>query len=202
MVFKEKYRKVGIYLQVEKKLENKNLELEEVEIKLETKKSELEQINEKISVKKSELESLKTEIIELKDFINQNFKEEFKECDYKVDITNCYIIGLYGKKYIALRKQNVYTLANGYFNVEIYRYYDVLNINSNKYKYLCEYRCGNDCYNYFSPTIVGQKPNYEEHILRVYPELSIFLDNKVPNTYLKKIYYEVNDLGNKKHIKV
>lgn len=207
MKFKEQYRKVGIYLQIEEKLENKNLELEKVEIKLKTKKSELEGINEKISEKKSELEALKTEIIELKDLINQNFKEELMDGDYKVDITNCYIIDLHGKKYITLRKHDVkrsdwYTLASGYYNVEIYRYYDALDINNNKYKYLYEYRYGHDDNNCLAPKTIGQKPDYEEHILEVYPELSIFADNKVPNTYLKKIYYEVNDLGNKKLIKV
>lgn len=56
MEFKENYRKLGIYLQVEEKLKSKNFELEE--------------IDKKISAKKSELESLKNEVIELKDFIN------------------------------------------------------------------------------------------------------------------------------------
>ena len=207
MKFKEKDRKIDVCLQIEEKLENKSLELEEVEIKLKNKQSELEAINKKISVKQFELKALKTEIIELKDFISQNFKEEFKEYDYKVDITNCYIIGLHGKKYIVLRKHSIersdwYTLATGYYNVKTYRYYDALNINDNKYKYLHEYRYGYYDYNCFDSEIVGQKPDYEEHILKVYPELSIFADNKVPNTYLKKIYYEVNDLGNKKLIKV
>lgn len=208
MRFKEKFRKVGIYFQVEEKLENKNLELEEVEIKLETKKAELEEISKKISLKKAELESLKTEAIELKDFINQNFKDEFKEYDYKIDITDCYIIGFHGKKYITLKKHSVdrsdwYTLATGHYNVEIYRYYDALNVNINEKtsKYLYEYRYGHDDNNHFPPKIIGQAPDYEEHILKVYPELSVFADNKVPNTYLKKIYYEVNDLGNKKLIK-
>lgn len=206
MSFKERYRKVGIYFQVEEKLENKKLELEEAEIQLEKKKAELEEFSRKISLKKAELQSLKTEVIELKDFINQNFKEEFKEYDYKIDITNCYIIGLHGKKYIALRKHSTErsdwcTPATGHYNVEFYSYYDVLNINGNKYKYLCGYRYGHDDYNCFAPRIVGQKPDYEERILEAYPELSIFVDNKVPNTYLKKIYYEVNDLGNKELIK-
>ena len=62
MEFKENYRKLGIYLQVEEKLKSKNFELEE--------------IDKKISAKKSELESLKNEVIELKDFINQKFKED------------------------------------------------------------------------------------------------------------------------------
>ena len=149
MEFKENYRKLGIYLQVEEKLKNKNFELEEINKKLSSKKSELEEIDEKISSKKSELELLKNEVIELKDFINQKFKEEFKECDYEVDISNCYIIGLHGKKYIALRKCNSvrsewYTMATGHFNVKIYTYYDVLNINDSKYKYLCGYKYGYD----------------------------------------------------------
>lgn len=207
MGFKENYRKLGIYLQVEEKLENKNFELEEINKKISVKKSELEEIDEKISSKKSELELLKNEVIELKDFINQKFKEEFKECDYEVDISNCYIIGLHGKKYIALRKCNSvrsewYTLATGHFNVKIYTYYDVLNINDSKYKYLCGYKYGYDDNNVFPPKIEGHKPEYEKHILEVYPELSAFYDNQVPNTYLKKIYYEINDLGNKKLLKL
>lgn len=194
MGFKENYRKLGIYLQVEEKLKSKNFELEE--------------INKKIFAKKSELESLKNEVIELKNFINQKFKEEFKEYDYKVDITNCYIIGLNGKKYIASRIHNVvrsnwYTLATGNYNIKKYKYYDVLNINDdNKCRYLCGYVYGYDDNKILTPKIVGYKPEYEKHILEVYPELSVFADNRVPNTYLKKIYYEINDLGNKKLLKL
>lgn len=193
MEFKENYRKLGIYLQVEEKLKSKNFELEE--------------IDKKILAKKSELESLKNEVIELKDFINQKFKEEFKEYDYKVDITNCYIIGVHGKKYIAIRIHNVvrsnwYTLATGNYNIKNYKYYDVLNVNDSKCRYLCGYVYGYDDNNFLSPKIKGQKPDYEEHILEVYPELSAFYDNRVPNTYLKKIYYEINDLGNKKLLKL
>lgn len=191
--FKENYRNIGIYLQVEEKLKSKNFELEE--------------IDKKISAKKSELESLKNEVIELKDFINQKFKEEFKEYDYKVDITNCYIIGVHGKKYIAIRIHNVvrsnwYTLANGNYNIKNYKYYDVLNVNDSKCRYLFGYVYGYDDNKFLSLKIKGQKPDYEEHILEVYPELSAFYDNRVPNTYLKKIYYEINDLGNKKLLKL
>lgn len=221
MGFKENYRKLGIYLQVEEKLKNKNFELEEINKKISVKKSELEEIDEKISVKKSELEEidekisskklelelLKNEVIELNDFINKKFKEDFKKCDYEVDIANCYIIGLHGKKYIALRKCNSvrsewYTMATGHFNVKIYTYYDVLNIDDSKYKYLCGYKYCYDDKNVFPPKIEGHKPEYEKHILEVYPELSAFYDNQVPNTYLKKIYYEINDLGNKKLLKL
>lgn len=207
MGFKGNYRKLGIYLQVEEKLKNKNFELEEINKKLSSKKSELEEIDEKISSEKSELELLKNEVIELKDFINKKFKEDFKKCDYEVDIANCYIIGLHGKKYIALRKCNSvrsewYTMDTGHFNVKIYTYYDVLNINDSKYKYLCGYKYGYDDENVFPSKIVGYKPEYEKHILEVYPELSAFYDDRVPNTYLKKIYYEINDLGNKKLLKL
>lgn len=67
------------------------------------KKLKLDEIDKKISEKKSELESLKTEIMELKNFIDQKFESgEFKS-DYNVDITDCYIIGLHGKKYITRR---------------------------------------------------------------------------------------------------
>lgn len=50
------------------------------------KKLKLDKIDKKISEKKSELESLKTEIMELKNFIDQKFESgEFKS-DYNVDI--------------------------------------------------------------------------------------------------------------------
>lgn len=164
------------------------------------------EIGEEISKKRSELELLKTECIELKDFINSKFKEEFLEYDYKVDITNCYIISIGGKKYIARRKHitertNSYTLIGGTFILETYQYYDVLNVVDKKFKYLGEYRCVHDNHNSFSSRFAGEKPDYEEHLLKFYPELAFFVDNKVPNTYLKKIYYEVNELGSKKLIK-
>ena len=45
---------------------------------------------------------------------------------------------------------------------------------------------------------MGDKLDYEEHILEVYPELANFVNDMVPNAYLKKIYYEINDLSSKK----
>lgn len=208
MKFKERIKKIDLFFNIEKELEIKNLELKEIEQKISNNKGELEKINQKISNKKTELESLKTEILELKDFINSKFKEEFKEYDYKVNIINCYIISINGKKYITLKKHETsrcdwYTLGGGHYNVEYYLYYDVLSVdNKGKYKYLYEYRYGHfDNVDFYPLKFKGQKPDYEEHILKVYPELSIFIDNYVPNTYLKKIYYEINDLSNKKLIK-
>lgn len=206
MSIKDRFKKVKIYFQVEERLEDKKSELTEIERQVNIKKAELEETETAISRKKEELSSLKTEVADLKDYINQKFKDEFQDCDYEVDITNCYIIELNGKKYITLRKHSKersewYTLATGSYNVETFIYYDVLNVNNNKYRYLTEYRYGHDDHNYFSPRIIGEKPEYEERLLEVYPDLCLFADNKVPNTYLKKIYYEINELGNKRLIK-
>ena len=164
----------------------------EIEKEVQTKRLELDEINRNLESKKIELESLKTEIIELKDFMNSKFKEEFEEYDYEVDITNCYVIGMNGKKYITLRKHssirsNWSTLATGCYNVEVYSYYDVLNVNNKKYKFLFEYSYSHDDNNCLKPRLVGEKPDYEEHILEFYPDLKIFADNYVPNTYLKEI---------------
>lgn len=190
MNFKEKLEE---YVQVEKKLENKNLELKK--------------IDKRIAKKKSELESLKWEISKLGNLFNNEFKEKFKEYDYEVDITDCYIIGLNGKKYITLKTHNTnksgkYNLITGNYNIEIYRYYDILDVKDNKFKYLHEYKYGHfDNRGYFAPTIIGNKPDYEKHILDIYPELIFLEDNKVPNTYLEKIYCEINSLNDKQLIK-
>lgn len=111
MKFKERLKNIKLFFNIEKELQMKLLQLEE------------------INKKKLELQSLKTETIELKDFINSNFKDEFKDYDYKVNIINCYIISINGKKYISVRsketsKSDCYTLATGH------------------YKYLYEYKCG------------------------------------------------------------
>lgn len=213
MKFKERLNQIKTYINIEEELKTKNSELaeleiklSEIEIKLETRKSELEKTKNKISQNKSELESLKTEIIELKDFINSKFKQEFNKYDYRVDITNCYIISLNGKKYITTKEHNtkltdLSNLAYGIFKVEIYTYYDVLNVTDNQYKYLHDYNYAHFDNTSFATKITGVKPDYEKHILEVYPELKLFTDNLVPNTYLKKIYYEINDLGSNKLIK-
>lgn len=206
MEFKERLEKVKLYYEVEEKLETKSEELESVERKLKNKKRELEQISDNISKKKSELELLKIEVIELKDFIDEEFKEEFEKSDYYVNITNCYIIGLHGKKYIAFKNHSTkrgefFDVATGYYYIEQYEYYDVLNVEEHQYKLIHEYSYGHYEHGYFQPKTFGEKPDYEEHILEVYPELSRFVNNNVPNTYLKKIYFEINDLGNKKLVK-
>lgn len=209
MKFKEKLKQIELFLNIEKELQEQSLQLEEFNKKIIQGKYELGKIKEDIIKKELELQSLKTESIELKDFINSNFEEEFKDYDYKVNIKNCYIISINGKKYISSRSRTTntsdwYTLATGHYNVETYRYYDVLNLDENrKYKHLYNYEHGyfdkNSYYN--GERFINEKPDYEVHILELYPELSIFADDCVPNTYLKKIYYEVNNLGEKNLIK-
>lgn len=206
MKFKERLKQIELFFNIEKELQEESLQLEKIQQKITQSKDKLNKIKEDIIKKELELQSLKTESIELKDFINFNFKEEFEDYDYKVDITHCYIISINGKKYISLRSHKIdksdwYTLATGYYNVEIYRYFDTLSLDKNgKYKYLYKYAHGffdnNDLERF-----INEKPDYEVHILNLYPELSIFVDNYVPNTYLKKIYYEVNDLSKKNLIK-
>ncbi len=183
---------VEYLIYTDKKIENRKMELKEIEKNIENKNSELEDVEKNISKKKAKLESLKTETNELEDFINSKFKETFKECDYTVDIKNCYIVGMNGKKYIAIRNcdiktSDLYTLATGYFIIESYKYYDALNINNGNFKFFNSYVCIHpECSSTYAPRFEGQKPDYEEHILNVYPELIAFEDNKVPNTYLKK----------------
>lgn len=212
MGFKEKCKKMDVYFKVEKELESTNTELETTKSELETAKSELEETNKKISIKKSELESLKTEIIELKDFIDQKFESgEFKS-KYRVNITDCYIIGLHGKKYITIReaeRKSEPCGKNFMFGIpviEFYRYYDVLNTYEDgisKFNFSWLYSRGQWYYS-FCPNESLRTFNtldYEKHILDVYPELTNFADDMVPVAYLKKIYYEINNLGSKKLIK-
>ncbi len=187
------------------KIYEKEQELNEINNEIYQKEQELNEINSVISQNKDIIKSLKTEIKELKNFINSNFDEELKIFNYKIDITNCYVISLNSKKYITIRNlekttSNWFTLATGYICYENYTYYDVLNLNDEKLKYIYGYTyyhpdryCGSYCTGYSN-----NPPEYEEHILKVCPELIKFSDNKVPDTYLKKVYYEINNLGNKK----
>ena len=167
------------------------------------KKLKLDKIDKKISEKKSELESLKTEIMELKNFIDQKFESgEFKS-DYNVDITDCYIIGLHGKKYITRRVYNKENLPSEYSYIEDYIYYNLLNTYEDESGDLkCRNACGFAIGYFDDPRrekfYMGVEPDYEEHILEVYPELANFVNDMVPNAYLKKIYYEINDLSSKK----
>lgn len=155
-----------------------------------------------ISSKQEELKKLDTELDDLRNYINETFMEEFKDYDYKVDITNCYIIELDGKKYITLRNRKIKvpddrTVATACLTLNTYYYFDVLNIENKKFKHIHTYLRLHDESGYFEDEYDG-KPKYQKHILKVYPELANFQDNMVPNTYLKKIYYEINDLSNKK----
>lgn len=204
MRFKELRKKVELYLHAEEKLQNINIELNTTQCLLNSKKQQLEELKEKIEQEKEQLKSLKIEKEELKKYINENFLEEYKEYDYKVDITNCYIIEIVGRKHICTKKctkerTKLSTMATGRYNIEHFNYYDVLCLQENerKYKHIHYYKRGyfdND--GFFTPIIVGDVPNYEEKLLSLYPELSVFYNNLVPNTYLKKIYYEINNLSN------
>ena len=209
MKFKERIKTIKLFFNIEKEFQMASLELDETQKKITKNKNELKEIEKEIILKKKELQSLKTEVIELKDFINSNFKEEFKDYDYKVNIKHCYIISINGKKYVSLRNQGThksdwYTIATGHYNVETYKYYDALNLDENgKYKYLYEYKRGYfDNSNFYGEKTLMKKTDYETHILEIYPELSIFVDNYVPNTYLKKIYYEINDLSSKSLVNI
>lgn len=201
MKFKEK---IKFYSAIKKQFEDVNNELSKKKKKLEEinntislKNEELEEINSTISLKNEELASLKREIIELKDFINGKFCSEFnKNYDYKVDIRDCYIISLNGKKYITKRmycdSREHYTNFRHY--AETFVYFDIFNIKKEDKKVhycrICLYTLGS------YGTCFGNKPEYEEHILNLYPELKMYTDGYVPNTHLKKIYYEINGLGN------
>ena len=70
-------------------------------------------------------------------------------------------------------------MATGYICYENYTYYDVLNLNDEKLKYIYGYTyyhpdryCGSYCTGYSN-----NPPEYEEHILKVCPELIKFSDN-------------------------
>ena len=165
---------------------------------------QLENVNGEISSKKGELNSLKKEIFELRNSINDEFnKEKFEGSDYTVNMKNCYIISLDGKKYITIRFghsecfemkgiNNARTIDIGIY---VYQYYDTLyryeENGENKLLFLCEYKTEFDSRRY-----VGRKPESEEHILDLYPELLETYENgRIPVTHLKKIYYEINDLS-------
>ena len=216
MGFREKCKKMDVYFKVEKELESTNTELETAKSELETAKSELEETNKKISIKKSELKSLKTEIIELKNFIDQKFESGDLKSDHAIRITNCYIIGLNGKKYITIRRFKRSFLPGdfkglpynikGIPTVEFYDYYDALNICKNKKSGKSEFKwLYTRTQSYYSNNkeliTVSNDLNYEKHILDVYPELANFVNDMVPDAYLKKIYYEINNLSSKKLVK-
>ena len=200
MKFKEKikfYSAKKKFEDVNNELSKKKKKLEEINNAISLKNEELEEINSTISLKNEELASLKREIIKLKDFINGKFCSEFnKNYDYKVDIRDCYIISLNGKKYITKRmyrdSREYYTNFRHY--AETFVYFDIFNIKKEDKKVhycrICLYTLGS------YGTCFGNKPEYEEHILNLYPELKMYTDGYVPNTHLKKIYYEINGLGN------
>lgn len=165
---------------------------------------QLENVNSEISSRKEELNSLKKEIFELRNSINDEFnKEKFEGSDYTVNMKNCYVISLDGKNYITIRSghskcfemegiNNARTIDIGIY---VYQYYDTLyryeENGEEKLLFLCEYKT-----EFGSRRYVGRKPEYEEHILNLYPELLEMYENGwIPVTHLKKIYYEINDLS-------
>ena len=149
---------------------------------------QLENINGEISSKKEKLNSLKKEILELKFSINDEFnKEKFEGSDYTVNMKNCYVISLDGKKYISLKRSNYgvggYSHMDGVIWAYKHEYFDALLRNDNgEFRYLCGYGFHS-----------GTMPEFEEHILKLYPELKVYCDGYVPVAHLRKIYYEIND---------
>lgn len=149
---------------------------------------QLENINGEISSKKEKLNSLKKEILELKYSINDEFnKEKFEGSDYTVNMKNCYVISLDGKKYISLKRSNYgvggYSHMDGVIWAYKHEYFDALLRNDNgEFRYLCGYGFHS-----------GTMPEFEEHILKLYPELKVYCDGYVPVAHLRKIYYEIND---------
>ena len=203
MKLKERLEKINTYINIEEKIKNQKEETEKLDQEISEKKEEIQGLDQEISNKKALLEFLKIEVVELKNFINESFTKEFPKGDYTVDIRNLYIIAINNKKYICSRLHTTdvsdwFTRATGRCYVESYEYYDVLNVKNHKYQYLYGYRYTHfDRDGIISPKFSGKEPDYEEHILNLYPELSNFANDRVPNTYLKKIYYEINDLGHK-----
>ena len=192
MKLKEKLEKINTYINIEEKIRKQKEETEKLNEEISQRKEEIQGLDKEISDKKVLLESLKIEAVELKNFMNESFTKEFPKWDYTVGIDNLYIIGLNNKKYICYRIHMTdvsewSTLATGRCYVEIYKYYDVLNMKDNEYKCLHGYQYTHfehDCG--ISTKFSGEKPEYEEHILNLYPELSNFANDRVPNTYLKK----------------
>lgn len=190
MKFKEK---IQLYFKIEEQLIEKQQQLETADSELLIKEAKLEDVSSELKEKEEELKSLKNEVLELKDFINSKFNSEFcKNYDYALDIRNCYIISFQGKKYITIRMKKFKRTNLFDYISRCYNYLDALSvINKRQFRYICGYT--QDVY---SERCYGEKPDYEEHILNLYPELKMYEDGLVPNTHLKKIYFEINNLGN------
>ena len=192
MKLKERLEKINTYIFIEEKIRKQKEETDKLNEKISQKKEEIQGLDKEITDKKELLESLKIEAVELKNFMNKSFSKKFPKWDYTVDIRNLYIIAINNKKYICSRSHTTdasdwLTRATGRCYVEIYDYYDVLNVKNHKYQYLYGYRYthfDHDCG--IPPQFAGKEPDYEEHILNLYPELSNFANDRVPNTYLKK----------------
>ena len=203
MFFKEKRKKVDLYLSTEEKLNKKLEKLHEVEEKLNSTNNELDEVNNKLQLSKEELEKYKREALEVKDYVDSKFLEDYKDSKRLLDINDCYIIEKNNKKYITRRYKELEdlgfgTIRGGSVYCEKFFYYDLLYLNGYETGVLkscvCIYIVVRDTKNYKKKTR-GDVPTEEKHILEVFPELRFFPDGMVPEECLKKAYYEVNDLG-------
>ncbi len=202
MSFKEK---IELYLKYEEELiesqeclRESQEQLRKTQEYLRESQEQLKEIEDSIALKNEELSSLKNEILELEYFINGKFNSEFKKnCDYTVNIKNCYVISLNGKKYVTIRNSYVTNTGVYYYGSEFrlnnYDYYDALSTYEQNGKKQLRKLCG------YAVSIrqvpIGIVPESEVHILQLCPELKMYEDGEVPNTHLKKIYYEINNLG-------
>lgn len=133
--------------------------------------------------KKNGLEFLSDELKRDKEFLLYAFgKADGKPTNFFTDITNCFIIELNGKKYIAEKREDSFS---GMFSCV---YFDVLDNYRIIYKYQKEiiYNGMEKIKNPFGESVDG------EPILDVYPELASYEDKKVPRIMLEKIFNEMN----------
>jgi len=205
MFFKEKRKKVDLYLSTEEKLNKKLEKLHEVEEKLNSTNNELDEVNNKLQLSKEELEKYKREALEIKDYVDSKFLEDYKDSKKLIDIKDCYIIKIGNKRYIACRvkktrRGDVHSVATGWYHYDYISYYDFLNTkvseDGSKYPtFICKYTKIWTDNNYFGDKYLDDVPDEETHILEVFPELRTFSNGLVPEECLKKAYYEVNDLG-------
>ncbi|MDO5003876.1 MAG: hypothetical protein Q4E39_06620, partial [bacterium] len=157
------------------------------------------------ALRNEELSTLKNEILELEDFINDKFNSEFKNnCDYTVPLIDCYVISLNGKKYITTKGSCVEDTGKIFYGhdvyLETYIYYDVFSTyhekNGKRYpRELYRYSIVHGLDSFTKFKFIGTKPESEVHILQLCPELKMYEGGEVPNTHLKKLYYEINNLG-------
>lgn len=214
MSFNEYDENKNTLFNLEQKIKEKRKELIDIENEIDEGKSALNKILLEITDKKLKFEELVKQLAHLNDFINMMLYENFPEDDYSVNIENCYIISLDGKKYIALKTTEsiggTYSRRYGYCTNNRCIFKDALSFDEKgNFVVLCKYSYKTYSHKpyfdsskpVFQQSFIGEVPESQQPILKVRPELSLFVDGCVPSTYLKKIYYEINDLGNKKLIR-